>query len=110
MLITTSGGMLLPGKDVQIERKCGDRTATAKGAGGENEAARRRTLSECASPKRQKTRIRLYLLLLYPLLSFQETNLDLSSHLDCDSPPLMASAAALYDAEYMRELSAGTTC
>ena len=95
MLITTSGGMILPGKDVQIERKCGDRTATAKGAGGENEAARRRNFSECASPKRQKTRIRLYLLLLYPLLSFQETNLDLSSHLDCDSPPLMASAAAL---------------
>jgi lauroyl/myristoyl acyltransferase len=47
MLITTSGGMILPGKDVQIERKCGDRTATAMGAGGENEAARRRNLSEC---------------------------------------------------------------
>ena len=30
MLITTSGGMILPGKDVRIERKCGDRTATAK--------------------------------------------------------------------------------
>ena len=29
MLITTSGGMILPGKDVRIERKCGDRTATA---------------------------------------------------------------------------------
>ena len=88
MLITTSGGMILPGKDVQIERKCGDRTATAKGAGGENEAARRRNLSERASSKRQKTRIRLYLLLFYPVLSLQETNLDLSSHHDCDSPPL----------------------
>jgi len=52
-LITTSGGMILPGKDVQIERKCGDRTATAKGAGGENEAARRLgSRSESAFPSR----------------------------------------------------------
>jgi len=77
MLITTSGGMILPGKDVRIERKCVSRTATAKGVGGDNEAARRRNLSECASSKRQKTRILMYLLLFYPLLSLQETNLDL---------------------------------
>jgi hypothetical protein len=87
MLITTSGGMILPGKDVRIERKCVSRTATAKGVGGDNEAARRRNLSECASSKRQKTRILLYLLLFYPLLSLQETNLDHSSHYDCDSLP-----------------------
>ena len=60
----------------------------SEGAGGDNEAARRRNLSERASSKRQKTRIRLYLLLFYPVLSLQETNLDLSSHHDCDSPPL----------------------
>jgi len=87
MLITTSGGMILPGKDVRIERKCVSRTATAKGAGGDNEAARRRNLSKCASSKRQKTRMLLYNVLFYPLLSLQESNLDLSSHYDCDSPP-----------------------
>jgi len=41
------------------------------------------------------------------IASFQETNLDLSSHFDCDSPPILASAAAFLDAEYKREFPPG---